>query len=67
MEVTWFLEADGPQVHVRIVHDLTWRWPPIGPFIARYIIGELFVSNIASKTLRIIKQHVEGQEVSRSC
>ena len=67
MEVTWFLEADGPLVHVRIVHDLTWRWPPIGPFIAHYIIGEIFVSNIASKTLRIIKQHVEGQEVSRSC
>jgi hypothetical protein len=31
MEVTWFLEAEGPLVHVRIVHDLTWRWWPIGP------------------------------------
>jgi ribosome-associated toxin RatA of RatAB toxin-antitoxin module len=30
MEVTWFLEADGPLVHVRIVHDLTWRWWPVG-------------------------------------
>jgi len=61
MEVTWFLEADGPLVHVRIVHDLTWRWAPIGPFIANYIIGELFVSYIASQTLHTIKQHVEGQ------
>ena len=43
MEVTWFLEADGPLVHVRIVHDLTWRWWPIGPWFAHYIIGELFV------------------------
>jgi aromatase len=67
MEVTWFLEADGPLVHVRIVHDLTWRWPPIGPLIAHYIIGELFVSNIASKTLRTIKQHVEGHGASRLC
>jgi hypothetical protein len=67
MEVTWFLEADGPLVHVRIVHDLTWRWPPIGPLIAHYIIGELFVSNIASKTLRTIKQHVEEHGASRSC
>jgi uncharacterized membrane protein len=67
MEVTWFLEADGPLVHVRIVHDLTWRWPPIGPLIARYIIGELFVSNIASKTLRTIKQHIEGHGASWSC
>ena len=65
MEVTWFLEADGPLVHVRIVHDLTWRWPPLGPFVANYIIGELFVSYIASKTLRTIKQHVEGQGASR--
>jgi aromatase len=67
MEVTWFLEVDGPLVHVRIVHDLTWRWPPIGPLIAHYIIGELFVSNIAAKTLRTIKQHVEGHGVSWSC
>jgi hypothetical protein len=54
-------------VHVRIIHDLTWRWPPIGPLIARYIIGELFVSNIATKTLRTIKQYVEGPGKSRSC
>jgi len=67
MEVTWFLEAEGALVHVRIVHDLTWRWPPIGPWIAHYIIGELFVSNIASKTLCTLKRHVEGHEASRSC
>ena len=51
MEVTWFLEADGPLVHVRIVHDLTWRGWPIGPWVAHAIIGELFVKNIATKTL----------------
>jgi len=66
MEVTWFLEAQGPLVHVRIVHDLTWRWAPIGPFVATYIIGELFVSHIASKTLHTIKQHIEGPGVSPS-
>lgn len=60
MEVTWFLEAEGPIVHVRIVHDLTWRWPPIGPFVADYIIGRLFVSHIATKTLRTIKHHIES-------
>lgn len=59
MEVTWFLHAEGEHVHVRIVHDLSWGWPPLGPWIARYIIGELFVSNIASKTLRLIKTHIE--------
>lgn len=60
MEVTWFLEADGAQVHVRIVHDLTWGWPPWGPWFARYIIGELFVHNIATKTLRVMKQRIES-------
>ena len=60
MEVTWFLEAEGSLVHVRIVHDLTWRWWPIGPWVANHVIGELFVSNIASKTLRTLKQHIES-------
>lgn len=60
MEVTWFLETEGPWVHVRIVHDLTLHWPLIGRFMADYVIGELFVSNIATKTLRTIKQHVEN-------
>jgi ribosome-associated toxin RatA of RatAB toxin-antitoxin module len=63
MEVTWFLEEDGALVHVRIVHDLTLHWPLIGSFVASYIIGELFVSNIATKTLRTIKQHIEGRDV----
>ena len=59
MEVTWFLEADGPLVHVRIVHDFTLPCPLIGPFVANTIIGKLFVSNIATKTLRTIKHHIE--------
>jgi uncharacterized membrane protein len=60
MVVTWFLDADGPLVHVRIVHDLSPSWPLIGPFVADHIIGKLFVSNIANKTLRTIKQHIES-------
>lgn len=63
MQVTWFLEADGPLVHVRIVHDLILRWPLIGSFVATHIIGKLFVSNIANKTLRTIKQHIESGQV----
>jgi hypothetical protein len=59
MEVTWFLEADGPLVHVCIVHDLTLHWPLVGGFVAHYIIGKLFVHTIANKTLRTIKQHIE--------
>jgi aromatase len=66
MEVTWFLEADGPLVQVCIVHDLTWRGWPIGPWFAHYIIGEFFVSNIANKTLRTLKHHIEQHSVSPS-
>jgi ribosome-associated toxin RatA of RatAB toxin-antitoxin module len=62
MVVSWFLEADGPLVQVRIVHDLTWRWPIIGPLVTQYIIGELFVKNIAAKTLRTIKYHIENRQ-----
>ncbi len=62
MEVYWALEPRGPHVHVRIVHDLTLSWPLIGPFVADYIIGSLFVSNIASKTLRALKAYIERGE-----
>ena len=59
MEVTWFLEAEPPWVYVCIVHDLTLHWPFIGPFMANYVIGKLFVANIATKTLRTIKDYIE--------
>lgn len=62
MEVCWFLEAEGPVVHVRIVHDLTLRWPLIGPFVAEQIIGKIFVANIANKTLRTIKHTIENTD-----
>jgi ribosome-associated toxin RatA of RatAB toxin-antitoxin module len=62
MVVTWFLVSDGPLVQVRIVHDLTWHWPIIGPLVTQYIIGELFVKNIATKTLRTIKHHIENRQ-----
>jgi ribosome-associated toxin RatA of RatAB toxin-antitoxin module len=59
MEVTWFLEATPAGVHVRIVHDLTLHWPLIGSFMANYVIGKVFVANIATKTLRTIKEYIE--------
>jgi ribosome-associated toxin RatA of RatAB toxin-antitoxin module len=59
MQVTWFLEAAPPDVHICIVHDLTLHWPLIGSFMANYVIGKLFVDNIATKTLRTIKDYIE--------
>jgi hypothetical protein len=66
MDVSWLLDADGPLVHVRMVHDLTWRGWPIGPLVAHSIIGELFVKHIATKTLRTIKQYIEDHDAPPS-
>ena len=54
MEVEWqFLRREDPNVtHVRIVHawDGPW-WPLIGRVAALAVIGPVFVSGIASRTL----------------
>jgi uncharacterized membrane protein len=62
MTVEWSIEQRPDGVHVRIVHDFNPPWPtPLGPVIARYIVGQLFVHAIAGKTLRRIKGLAEGQ------
>lgn len=53
MDVRWeFSEAAGGGTHVRIVHE--WdgpRWPLIGRVAADLVIGPLFISAIARRTL----------------
>lgn len=62
---------DGPETGkqapggtlVRIVHDFDPPWPrPVGPLVARYIVGALFVHNVAGKTLRHIKMLAESTD-----
>ncbi|HEY8491119.1 MAG TPA: SRPBCC family protein [Dehalococcoidia bacterium] len=60
MEVEWRLDHRDGVTRARIVHDLDLRWPLIGGPVARWIIGPLFVENIAGKTLRRIKALVEA-------
>jgi len=64
MEVEWMIREekghDSTVVHVTITHLFTPPWPLIGDFIARNIVGKLFVHNIAGKTLAGIKQIVES-------
>jgi len=65
MDVAWIIEphAEGGML-VRIVHDFDPPWPrPLGPLVARYIVGAIFVHNIANRTLRRIKQLVEDEQV----
>lgn len=56
MDVEWTLEpmlcGSAPATRVRIVH--VWngpKWPLIGVFAARRVIGPIFVHGIASRTL----------------
>ena len=59
MKVEWRLTPTLEGTHVRIWHEYRSRLPLVGEFFARRIVGDLFVSNIAGKTLRRIKQIAE--------
>ena len=46
-------------VLVSILHDLNFRIPALS-FIADPVIGGFFIDNIANKTLRAMKRHLES-------
>jgi hypothetical protein len=58
MEVVWSFTDTPEGVRVEIVHDLRFRVPPLAP-VADAIIGGFFIENIAGKTLRCLKTHLE--------
>ena len=60
MWVEWRLQPKGDGIHVTIEHKLDFPIPLLGPFVAKYIIGRLFVESIAGETLKCIKSRVEG-------
>lgn len=60
MFVEWRLESRGDRVEVTIDHSLSYRVPLLGPWFAEYVVGDLFVHNIAGKTLACIKAKVEA-------
>lgn len=64
MNVEWRLEPLPDGVCVTIFHELTYPIPILGPLFAEFVIGRLFVSHIAGKTLRCIKQIVETENKS---
>jgi ribosome-associated toxin RatA of RatAB toxin-antitoxin module len=61
MWVEWRLEDRGDRIHITIDHELTYPIPLVGAWFARYVVGGLFVENIAGKTLRCIKARVEAE------
>jgi hypothetical protein len=65
MEVEWqFLRREDPNVtHVRIVH--AWNgpwWPLIGRVAAMAVIGPVFISGIASRTLAGLARAAEARQ-----
>ena len=61
MEVEWRLEPGPEGVKVTIFHELRYAVPLLGPMFAEYIVGRLFVHNIAGKTLKCIQKKVEAE------
>ena len=60
MDVVWQLQQAGGGTQVSIVHQ--WpgpRWPLIGRAAATWVIGPVFISGIASRTLAGIARYVE--------
>jgi len=64
MDVEWRIEPGPDSGHVSIHHGLSYPLPILGPFFAEYIVGRLFVHNIAGKTLKCIKQIAESEMAS---
>jgi uncharacterized membrane protein len=65
MEVEWRCTETPQGTHVRIWHRFDSDLPLVGEFFATYIVGRLFVSNIAGKTLRRLKVIAEGATLDR--
>jgi hypothetical protein len=68
MDVRWEFRGKGQSTEVRIVHEWTGPpWPIVGPWAADFVIGPLFVSVIARRTLLGVGQeavrrfHEEGE------
>jgi ribosome-associated toxin RatA of RatAB toxin-antitoxin module len=59
MHVVWTFQDTPEGVRVEIVHDLKLRVPALAP-LANWIIGEFFIGDIANRTLRCMKAHLEA-------
>jgi len=60
MRVVWTFSDLPEGVLVTISHDLRFRIPALSPIVDP-IIGDCFIHNIASKTLRCMKAYVEAR------
>ncbi|HET9367411.1 MAG TPA: SRPBCC family protein [Candidatus Udaeobacter sp.] len=59
MRVIWTFQETPDGVLVEIMHDLKFRVDLFAP-VADKIIGDFFIANIATKTLRCMKAYAEA-------
>lgn len=59
MDVVWRLTAREQDVLVTIDHVLTAGWPLVATGVGQLLVGELFVRQIAQRTLRGIRRAAE--------
>jgi ribosome-associated toxin RatA of RatAB toxin-antitoxin module len=64
MVVVWSFTPTADGIRVEITHDLELRWPVIGGFVGKYIVGLFFIHHIATRTLAGLKRKVESQSSS---
>ena len=60
MIVVWTFTDTPEGIRVEITHDLELRWPLIGGFVGKYIVGQFFIHHIATQTLAGLKRKVES-------
>jgi len=60
MRVVWQFKETPGGILVEILHELRFRIPALAPIVDP-IIGEFFISNVANKTLRCMKEYVEAR------
>ena len=58
MDVVWRFQETTDGVRVEILHDFQFRIRALQT-LADLIIGDFFIENIANKTLRRMKDHLE--------
>jgi ribosome-associated toxin RatA of RatAB toxin-antitoxin module len=61
MEVEWRFEPlPGGETRVTILHDLAFAFPIAADFLGDHLVGNFFVSAVASRTLARMKVLAEG-------
>ena len=61
MDVEWiFTPLDATHTRVQIVHRLAFQFPLAAGFFGKYVVSDIFIHGVASKTLAHMKRLAES-------